>query len=248
MHHHSKFLWISASPSLKQFHRRLLNNLSKTVEIEFWEYYQTPDESSSIDTAVELLREYSVLSDRPVHLIGHGIGGEIALSYARLYPAKITSLTLLSVAVQPAINWHSYYYTQLRSCLSSRDCVLRSVAVNLFPHGCASHIHGLVERLKRDLAESPSNHSLFQLSTASEGGVEMPLLICGSQDDPVITESSLYGWRHYLKSSDSIWRSAAGGHFFHHCYSELVSDRIQYFWQHLASEPVADRLISVELN
>ena len=102
--------------------------------------------------------------------------------------------------------------------------------------------------MKRDLAESPSNHSLYQLNIAAEGGVEMPLLICGSQDDPVITESSLYGWRHYLKLSDSIWRSAKGGHFFHHFHSELVSDRIQHFWQDLASERVRDRLISVELN
>ena len=248
MNHQSKFIWISGSPSLKQLHRRLLNNLSKIVEIEFWEYYQTLDEGSSIDGAVKLLREYLVHSDRPVHLIGHGISGEIALGYARLYPSNIASLTLLSVAVQPAINWHSYYYARLHSSISNRECVLRSIAVNLFPYGCASHIQGLVERLGRDLVEAPSNHSLFQLNISAEGGVEMPLLICGSQDDPVITESSLSDWRHYLKSSDLIWRSAEGGHFFHHFYPELVSSKIQSFWHQLESEIESDRLISVELN
>ena len=248
MKHQSKFIWVSASPSLRQLHRRLLNNLAKTVEIELWEYYQTPDEGSSIDTAVKLLREYLLSNNSSVHLIGHGIGGEIALSYARLYPAKIASLTLLSVAVQPAINWHSYYYTQLRSLPADRECILRLTAVNLFPDGCANQVHGLVERLKRDLVEAPSNHSLFQLNIAPEGGVEMPLLICGTQDDPVITEASLYGWRHYLKSSDSIWRSAEGGHFFHHVRPELISDQIQHFWQGISSERVYDRLISMELN
>jgi pimeloyl-ACP methyl ester carboxylesterase len=248
MNRQSKFLWISASPSLNQFHRRLLHELSKTVEIEFWEYYQTLDEGSSIDGAVKLLRQYLVHSDRTIHLIGHGIGGTIALGYARLYPSQIASLTLLSVAVQPAINWQSYYYTQLRSLRSSRDCILRSIAVNLLPYSCSSHINGLVDRLKQDLVESPSNHSLFQLNILPEGGVEMPLMICGSQDDPVVNKSSLSGWTHYFKSSDVIWYSTEGGHFFHHFHAELVSYQIQRFWQQSSPQVVADRLIYAEFN
>ena len=248
MNHQSKFIWISSSPSLKQLHRRLLNELSKCVEIELWEYYQTLDEGSSIDTAVKLLREYIIQSDRPVHLIGHGVGGTIALEYSRKYPSQIASLVLLSVSVQPAINWQSYYYTQLRSLPSSRDCILRSIAVNLFPYSCASHVNGLIERLRQDLVESPSSHSLFQLNILAEGGVEMPLLVCGGQDDPVVPESALYGWIHYFKSSDTIWRSAEGGHFFHHFHSELVSDRIQCFWQQFEPELVPNRLKHMELN
>ena len=229
----SKFLWVSASPSLKYFHRRLLNNLSKVVKLEFWEYYQTLDEGSSIDGAIDLLQEHLDKSECPVHLIGHGVGGAIALGYARIYPAKVASLTLLSVAVQPAINWHSYYYTQLQSLPYRRECVLKSIASNLFPHIYPNYISDLVERLSRDLIESPSNHSLFRLDTQSEGGVEMPLLICVSQDDPVITSSALYGWLSYSKSLDTIWRSSTGGHFFHHFHPELVSYQIEHFWQKL---------------
>jgi pimeloyl-ACP methyl ester carboxylesterase len=248
MNHQSKFLWISSSPSLKPLHRRLLHDLAKTVEIEFWEYYQNLDEGSSIDTAVKLLRKHLIQSDRSIHLIGHGIGGTIALEYARRYPAQIASLVLLSVAVQPAINWQSYYYTQLRSLPSSRDCTLRSIAVNLFPYNCSSYINELIERLRQDLVESPSSHSLFQLNILPEGGVEMPLMICGGQDDPVITESALSGWIHYFKSSDTLWCACDGGHFFHHFYSELVSDRIQHFWQQLEPGLVANLLIRAELN
>ena len=244
----AKFIWISASPSLKQFHRRLLNNLSKTVEIEFWEYYQTLDEGSSIDKAVSLLREYLYNNDRPVHLIGHGIGGSIALGYSRLYPDQVASLTLLSVAVQPAITWHSYYYYQLRSLPCSRDCLLRSIAINLFPYGSISYINGLVEKLTQDLVEAPSNHSLFQLDILSEGGVDMPLMICGSQDDPVVTASALYGWTNYFKSSDVIWRSAEGGHFFHHFHAELVSHKIERFWQQLEPDLAMNQFASAEFN
>jgi pimeloyl-ACP methyl ester carboxylesterase len=243
-----KVLWVSASPSLKYFHRRLLNSLAKVAEIELWEYFQTLDEGSSIDSGINLLREHLSESSQPVHLIGHGIGGTIALGYARMYPAQVASLTLLSVAVQPAIDWHSYYYAQLHLMPSSRDCVLRSIASNLFPHTSASHIRDLVDRLNRDLVEAPSNHSLFRLDTLAIGSVTMPLMVCASQDDPVITASALYGWNNYLKSSDTIWRSSTGGHFFHHYHAELTSYQIQQFWGKLEPELALYQLAHAELN
>jgi pimeloyl-ACP methyl ester carboxylesterase len=248
MQERAKFLWISASPSLKQFHRRLLNVLSATVEIEFWEYIQTLDEGSSIDKALELLHEYLVSTDDRVNLIGHGIGGVIALEYARQYPDRVTSLTLLSVAVQPAITWHSFYYSQLRSAPSDRYCVLRSIAINLFPYNCLSHIYGLVERLDRDLVEAPSNHSLFHLDIMTVGGVKMPLMICGSQTDPVVTESALSGWNNYLKPVDVSRSYPTGGHFFHHFHPELVGHHIQIFWQESGVISHCDCLLSLEIN
>ncbi|AFY93368.1 alpha/beta hydrolase [Chamaesiphon minutus] len=244
----SKFIWVSASPSLKYFHRRLLNNLSKVVKIEFWEYYQTLDEGSSIDKAVNLLHEYLANSPDPVHLLGHGIGGVVALNYARLYPDRVTSLVLLSVAVKPGINWHSYYYAQLQSLPSNRHCVLKLVSSNLFPDACARHVSDLVDRLDRDLVEAPSNHSLFKLDILDESGVEMPLLVCGSQDDPAIASPALYGWTTYFKSTDEIWRSSTGGHFFHHIHFELLSYRIQCFWQKVEPTMALDRFVQMELN
>ena len=240
-----KFIWVSASPSLKYFHRRLLNSLSKVVELEFWEYYQKLDECSSIDGGIRLLHEYLATLATPIHLIGHGIGGVIALGYARMYPTKIASLTLLSVAVQPAIDWHSYYYTQWRSLPTSRDCILRSIASSLFPNACSIHIRDLIGRLERDLVEAPSNNSLFRLGILEEGSVVMPLMVCGSQDDPVISSRALSAWHNYLKPVDKIWQSATGGHFFHHFQSELVSERIQNFW-HLNQRLELDRLVSME--
>jgi pimeloyl-ACP methyl ester carboxylesterase len=244
----SKVLWISASPSLKCFHRRLLNNLSKVVEIEFWEYYQTLDEGSSIDGAIELLQKYLSQSDDSLHLIGHGIGGAVALGYARKYPHKVASLALLSVGVQPGINWHSYYYAQLASFSCNRSYLLRSIAIDLFPDICSHHIRDLADRLERDLVEAPSNRSLFGLDIFPECGVEMPLMICGSQNDSVITSPALYGWNSYFKSSDRIWRSATGGHFFHHFHSELVSYQIQQFWQKLEPKLGLHQLARMELN
>ena len=202
MTNQSKFVWVSASPSLKYFHRPLLANLANSIAVEVWEYARTVDESSSIDRAVELLHAHLSKSIDPVHLMGHGIGGTIALMYARSYPDRIASLTLLSVAVRPGINWHSYYYDRLLSISAQRDRVLQSIASDLFPPNCDRYINDLVDRLERDLVESPSSHSLFRSSILPAGGVEMPLLICSSQDDPVITAPAAYGWTNYLKPID----------------------------------------------
>ena len=244
----SKILWVSASPSLKYFHRRLLKHLSKVVEIEVWEYHQTLDEGSSIDGAIDLLHEYLVGLEAPVHLIGHGIGGAIALGYARIYPERVASLTLLSVGVQPAIDWHSYYYTQLRSSSQLRERVLKSIAANLFPDFYPSYVCDLIARFSRDLIESPSNHSLFRLDIQAEGGVEMPLMLCNSQDDPVITPPDVAGWTNYLKSTDVSWHSPTGGHFFHHFHHQLVSHQIQNFWQRLDSKLALYQLDRVDLD
>lgn len=249
MNDRDKYLWVSASPSFKQFHRRLLNSLAQDVELEFWEYYQILDEGSSLDKGVELLSQYLVEdNDRSLHLIGHGIGGVIALEYARRYPQRVNSLVLLGVGVQPAIVWQSYYYSQLRLLPYDRLCILRKIATELFPSICVSHIPDLVVRLERDLVEAPIDHSLFHTHLLPERGVKMPLLVCNSQDDPVINEASIGGWKHYLKPVDRSWTVPEGGHFFHHFYPELVSQQIQSFWQHLETNLVSNYLMSVELN
>ena len=172
----------------------------------------------------------------------------VALCYARMYPRRVASLTLLSVAAQPAIDWHSYYYAQLQSLSASRTAVLKSVSHHLFPDTCARHVCDLVDRLDRDLVEAPSTHSLFRIDILAEGGVEMPLMICGAKDDPVITNSDLVGWNMYLKPTDRIWRTHTGGHFFHHAHFESTSNRIHHFWQQLEPKLGVHPVVEIELN
>jgi surfactin synthase thioesterase subunit len=63
-------------------------------------------------------------------------------------------------------------------------------------------------------------------------------MICGSQDDSIITSSDLADWTTYFKPVDKIWQSTIGGHFFHHFQPRGVSDQIQNFWQKLEPELV----------
>ena len=110
-------LWLSVSPSLKRLDQPLLNELSQQVPIAQWEYSQTLDEPCCLATTITLLHDYLEQCDRPIHLLGHSVSGLIGLLYARQYPQRVKSLTLLSVASYPAVNWQVHYYI-LRQHLS----------------------------------------------------------------------------------------------------------------------------------
>jgi len=250
-------LWVNASPSLKCFDKPLIRYLSKQTTIAHWEYVQTLDEGSSIDNAVALLYDFlkqreSDLSteNRPIHLIGHGISGSVALIFARRYPHLVSSLTLLAVSSQPAMTWHSHYYVQRQILPISREQALinsiRSLLGNQLPYPAKS----LITAFAKDLEKSPSPDSLFQLVKLPQGGVPVPLMVCGSKTDPVITPIELCNWQNWLKSGDKIWECAEGHHFFHYFYPEKCGQKILDFWQRI--DPMlfieAERLMKLRLN
>jgi pimeloyl-ACP methyl ester carboxylesterase len=229
-----QFLWIGTNPSLQCFHRRLLGALSQPFPMKYWEYAQTPDEPGSLDAALTLLHEYISTSDQLLHLIGHGQGGVLALSYARRYPERVASVVLLSVAAQPVITWQSYYYQQLAYWPYSRQQVLEFVASKISAIPCARYIAHLAQRLDRDLLEAPSSNSpLRKEGLLAEGMIVQPLLVYSAEDDPVLAGRIFEDWKYYLKPGDQMWLQPVGGHFFHHQYAELVSEKISSFWQQL---------------
>jgi pimeloyl-ACP methyl ester carboxylesterase len=234
-------LWISTSSHLKRFDQPLLNYLSRSISIAQWEYQQTPDEGSSLDQCVDLLHCYlqqrSLTSPHPIHLAGHGMGGLVALTYARRYPQYLKSLTLLAVAPQPANTWDAHYYVQRHLLPCSRQQLLTQTVQSLFGHQPRSRAKQLVKCLERTLDESLALHSLFRLVSLPEGGVSVPLMICGSNTDSVITPPILRDWSAWLKPQDSFWQCPEGRHFFHSVYPEEVGSAILRFWQRLDGAP-----------
>jgi pimeloyl-ACP methyl ester carboxylesterase len=226
-----QFLWVNVSPSFKVFHRNLFDYLAQDFEIGLWEYHQTLDESSTMSKAEELLHKYLSHSQQPVHLIGHGMSGTLAWCYARSHPEKVASLSLLSVPVQPAIDWQSYYYYHLRSLPYERSCILKLIASSLFPDACPGCIQHVANRLAKDLLEAPSDHSLWKFDLLPQGGVEMPLLLAAAEDDVIAKEVLFTDWLNYLQLEDEIWHHPSGGHFFHHWHPEDIGRQIQEFWQ-----------------
>jgi pimeloyl-ACP methyl ester carboxylesterase len=224
-------LWLSTSPSLRSFDVPLISYLSSYVKMAFWEYNQTLDEASCIETAIALLYEFLKTRTEPVHLIGHGISGVVALMFARQYPNRVHTLTLLGVGCQPAATWHTYYYTRRQLLDASRQEVMTHTIRVLFGNRLPDTTHQLVIALNIDLDRSPSTHSLLNTMTLPKGGVHSPLMICGSKNDAIVTETDLDEWITWLKPGDLIWKCPAGYHFFHYFHHKQTGQEIIRFWQ-----------------
>ncbi len=225
-------LWVNVSPSLKVFDLPLQQYLSRYCKVVRWEYVQTLDEESCLEKAVTLLYDFIKSHNRQVHLIGHGISGVVALIFTRRYPHRVRSLTLLAVAPNSEVTWHAHYYTQ-RHLFYNLTCnqLLAIYTHALFGNYLPYPVNTLVNALKKDLEESPSMHSLFNLKKLPLGKILTPLIVCGSKTDPVVSPPDLFNWMKYFKPGDTVWESPDGYHFFHYYYPELVGEQILNFWR-----------------
>ncbi|GAB4384537.1 MAG: hypothetical protein Kow00121_48150 [Elainellaceae cyanobacterium] len=233
-------LWLNVSPPLQGFDRPLLKSLTQHTLIAQWEYSQTPDEPNSLETALALLHDYLKHHSQPIHLLGHSTGGLLGLLYARQHPERVRSLTLLSVGVNPAIDWQAQYYAQRRLLPCNQQTILRQITYGLL--GCPPRdtTETLVKLLEQDLYQSLSPHSLVRSMNLLPIVVEVPLLVCGSVDDVMIDPKQLQGWQQYFKHTASrLWVCPGGRYFFHYFYPQQVSEQIVQFWNAL---PVSENL------
>ncbi|MCU0523263.1 MAG: alpha/beta hydrolase [Elainella sp. Prado103] len=236
-------IWINVSPSFKFLSQPLLHYLSHHTTIACWDYHQTPDEPCSLDTAINLLHDYLQCCDQPLHLMGHSTGGLISLLYARKYPARVKSLSLLSVGMHPAVDWQAHYYVQRQLLSCPRELILTQMVDHLFGSHIRMPVHRLVKILEQDLDYSLSPHSLFKRNSIASGNVEVPLLVCGGEDDIVVDQNHLGGWKDSLKPCDRLWVCPNERHFFHFCRPRAVSQTITTFWESL-SNPLQPSLSS----
>jgi pimeloyl-ACP methyl ester carboxylesterase len=226
-------LWLNVSPRLKWADRPLVNRLSQSTQIAYWEYVQTADEGSSLDQAAVVLAEFLADRPRPVHLIGHGLGGVLGLIYARHYPQQVRSLCLLGVAAQPALTWQAHYYAQRRLIPCSQERILVQMLGRLFGQHLPASVPTLVRALAQDLATTPSPHSIFQIGTLPPGAIAAPLMICGSQTDTIVTLPLLREWIAYFKPGDTLWQAPSGHHFFHYDQPEIIHQQLTKFWRQI---------------
>jgi pimeloyl-ACP methyl ester carboxylesterase len=244
-----KVVWISSSPALQRFDKPLLKYLSQYVNVAQWEYLHGKDEGSSIDEAVDLLDEFLSQCPHPINLAGHGAGGAIALTYARRYPEKVRSLILLAVASKPANTWHAHYYLQRQVFTMSREQVLASSVRHLFGEQPRNTTKKLMAVLDKDLEQTPLLHSLFKFVELPQGGVSMPMMVCGSKNDSIVHPPALTDWLKSFKPEDHLWECPKGYHFFHYFYPQNVGAEMLNFWQlyylqSMDTNPLYSRILS----
>jgi pimeloyl-ACP methyl ester carboxylesterase len=224
-------LWLTVTPSLSCFDQPLLQQLSKTKVIANWQYRYGLDEGGCLDNAIEMLNLYLTDREDPIHLIGHGMGGTLALLFSQRYPDKVRSLTIMGVAEQPAVTWHAYYYVQRQTFSCSPQQILVRLVRNLLGDTLPHPIGHLVAALRKDLEQGLSPHSVLKIGAIPQGGVAMPLLICSATEDPIVHLSAVVDWNKWLKPQDELFWVSGKMHFFHYFYPERLSNQIQKFWQ-----------------
>ncbi|MBF2056049.1 MAG: alpha/beta hydrolase [Cyanobacterium sp. T60_A2020_053] len=222
-------LWLNTNPYLRRFNLPIIKYLSNHVSIGHWEYDITPDENSALHTAVELLREYIIVIKKPVHLVGHSTDGLLGLLLSRQYPELVKSLTLLGVGVNPEVDWVNYYYQIRKNLPCSREVALAKVAKCLFNYQNHYYQRAFVNLLDKALLYTISPHSIYEEKEILKGGITNPMMVCGSEDDLVVSRALLAQWQPYLKSEDELFVVAKGGHFFHYTCPQLTGEKIINF-------------------
>lgn len=108
----------------------------------------------------------------------------------------------------------------------SQEMLLARMVKMMFGHQNSKNVIDLIKILKQDLFTSPTTHSLYQLDRVDCGGVSMPLMICGSENDGIVDRFALDRWTSYLKDDDVLWINAQGHHFFHYFFPEQTGRQI----------------------
>lgn len=222
-------LWLNTNTYLKRFNLPIIKYLSRQVSIGQWEYEQSQDEGVSLQGAIALLDDYLTMTNKPVHLIGHSTGGLLGLLYARQYPEKIRSLTLLGVGANPSTDWVEYYYNLRKNFPCSRETILTRLSHHLFHYQNHYYQQTFVNILDKALLYSLSPHSLYKNEQIPLGGIEKPLMVCGSFEDVIIPCQDIEKWHPYLKSKDTLYVSNHHSHFFHYLSPQCVGQQILRF-------------------
>ncbi len=250
MNHTPNLLWLSVSPYLKCFDRRLLSQLVKIAPVRQWEYSQTVDEPCCVDSVVVALHDY--VSDRAnleersgnphyqIHLLGHGVSGVVALLYARRHPERVASLTLLSVNAMPAVNWQAHYYALRQLLPCSREIVLAQMSRNLFGNQPARFYKALAQLLEKDLDSNLTLHSLAHHTEIPAEKTEVPLLVCNGANDSIVC-SQKQTWHDVMKPGDRLWQCPEGNHFFQFHHAEATAKVIIEHISHISHPPQTQR-------
>ncbi|MGD1942181.1 MAG: alpha/beta fold hydrolase [Leptolyngbyaceae cyanobacterium] len=245
MIHAPETLWLGVNPSLRHFDQRLCRLLSRQVDLQYWSYQQTQDEPCYLQTALDLLDDYLQPQPQPLHLIGHGLSGALGLLYARLQPARVKSLTLLSVGSNPAVGWDAHYYALRNRLPCDRQMILMQMANLLFGCRNPSQMAALAKLLEQILDRELTPHSLAAHHRFSPGGVDVPLLVCNGAHDVIVDPNAHSRWQPWLHPGDRLWTCPEGRHFFHYTHAPKTSPIILDFWQQATSLTVGAPLIEI---
>jgi pimeloyl-ACP methyl ester carboxylesterase len=241
----AKILWIDLQPTLHCLNKRVAQLLSRSFAVQRWSFQHDLDESCTVATVHDLLRQTLESSSEPMHLIGHGISGTVSCLFAEKYPRLVKSLTMLSVDTLSANHWSSHYLEMRSQLPCSRESILTHLSSLLFPSTNPRASEVFPSLLAKCLdSEFIQGSIVHHESTKDLSAPKVPTLVLNGEDDFVVDIHSRDRWSQSLKSGDRYLCMKKGRHFFHFEQAKQVSDLIASFIQ-MVPEPWIDRELSV---
>jgi len=227
-----RVLWIDLQPTLYCLNKRVAQLLSRSFAVQRWSFQHDLDESCSVATVHELLRQTLVASLEPMHLVGHGISGTIACLFAEKYPSLVKSLTLLSVDTLSANHWSSHYLDMRSQLPSSRQAILNHLSSLLFSNHNPRALEVLPCLLAKCLDTEFIQGSIVNQEYISNlRAPKVPLIVLNGESDFVVQVNSRARWSKTLKFGDRFVCMKKGRHFFQFDQSQQAAQLITAFIQ-----------------
>ena len=226
----SSIFWIDLQPSVFCFNKKLACILSQSRHVRRWSFQHDLDETCSLSTIFDFLRETVDELDSPPHDVAHGLSGTIASFFARLFPTLFGSLTLISDDPISTNLWSSHYLEMRRKLPCSRSSILSHIVPLLFDkqfNQTNLALSGFFEKcLDSDfLPGSIASYSLLPNLSA----IDIPMSVINGSDDFVVDQNSSLRWQPHLKSGDRFYSLPGGHHFSHFTQPRLYGNLINSF-------------------
>ena len=227
----SNILFLELNQSLACFSNQLAKQLAKGAHnVKRWCFHLDQDEVCTLETILGFL-ETSIreASAAPI-LIGHGIGGILANTFAQRYPGLIKGVVLLSTDAITEYTWQAQYHEIRKMLPNAREDVLGHLSHLLTGHQCPGFLKATSGLLKKSLDEE---YSLSSLMTSEEipkcRKHTVPMLIINGDDDFIVDRNSNARWQPFLKRGDRYVSISHGRHFMQHTHIQDVSEAVNAF-------------------
>ncbi|TDO13780.1 MULTISPECIES: alpha/beta fold hydrolase [Halomonas] len=174
--------------------------------------------------AEDILALLDRLAVASVHLLGHSMGGKVAISLARLAPSRVASLIVADIAPISYGHDHDRVFAALRRVEAGKPTNRREADVLLAEHVEESAVRlFLATNLERDdegilrlrigLDEIQEDYETIMGEPAGEGAYEGPTLVLRGTHSPYVTDEMLPVLREVLPRAEI--ETLEAGHWLH---------------------------------
>ena len=223
--------FLELNQSLACFSNKLAKKLARNhLDVKRWCFHLDQDEVCTMESILGFLAGSIQEAESAPILIGHGVGGILANTFAQNYPKLIKGIVLLSTDAITEYTWQAQYHEIRKMLPNARADVLRHLSQLLTGHQCPGFLTATSGLLKKSLDEEYSLSSLMASEKIPKCHKhQVPMLVINGDDDFIVDRHSHQRWKPFLKRGDRYVSIARGRHFMQHSHVEDVFRAVSAF-------------------